>query len=278
MRSGIVSNTENQLEASSDLNEGRAKGCGWLVVGGLVLEVVLTAEFPAHAPKETSWYLAFIETWGPVFADVLVAIGVWGEIFFSGKVRKVENELRRLSNEKVAAATEAAAEANKAAARAAERTAGLEKEAAILRVQLDQEIQKRTQRFLSDEQRTAMIAELRGKLKEIAVVTQNDIEANAFAMQLITVFSEAGVGICWLDPPRADKWFAPAGLLMYSPLGANEDQLGDDPLYRALKAAKLFGGTTSRPFLSPQIQGQIAAPLIEGYRGNVLYVGQKSPF
>lgn len=106
-----MSKTENQLEGESALWETRAKCCGWSVIAGLVLEVILTWAFPAHEPKETNWYLAFIEIFGPVFADGLVAAGVWGEIFCSGKVRKIEGELRRISNDKVAAAKTRAAEA-----------------------------------------------------------------------------------------------------------------------------------------------------------------------
>jgi len=120
-----------------------------------------------------------------------------------------------------------------------------------------------------------MIAELQGKLVEIAIVTQNDIEAEAFAAQLFGVFQ--GMKIYAPEPPREDKWFAPSGLIMYSPLGADEISLKNDPLYRALKATHLLGGTTSRPFLSPQLHGPIPAEIF-GYNGHVLYVGQKSPF
>jgi len=154
-------------------------------------------------------------------------------------------------------------------------TAMANEEAARLRLALDREIQKRAQRVLREEQKTAMISELRGKISEIAIVVQNDIEAQAFAIQLEGAFLEIKMYVP--EPPREDKWFAPAGLIMYSPLGTNEDTLKDDPLYRALKAANLFGGTTSRPFLSPQLRGPIPA-VIPGYNGHVLYIGQKSPF
>jgi hypothetical protein len=120
-----------------------------------------------------------------------------------------------------------------------------------------------------------MIAELQGKLVEIAIVTQNDIEAEAFAAQLFGVFQ--GMKIYAPEPPREDKWFAPSSLIMYSPLGADEISLKNDPLYRALKAAHLLDGTTSGPFLSPQLHGPIPAK-IPGYSGHVLYVRQKSPF
>ena len=160
------------------------------------------------------------------------------------------------------------------------RAAELEKEAAILRLELNREIQKHAQRFLSEEQRESMISELRGKLSEIAIVTQNDPEAQAFSIQLLSVFSSAGVKMYAIEPPREDKWFAPAGLIMYSPDGSTEDRLKNDPLYLALKRANLFGGTMGAPFVSgqPRIADLSNLPLIQGYKGRVLYIGQKSPF
>jgi hypothetical protein len=147
-----------------------------------------------------------------------------------------------------------------------------------LRLELDREVQKRAPRFLTENQKQEMLAELKGKIPEIAIVVQNDLEAQAFSVQFVILFQDAGAKPIYMpEAPREDRWFAPAGLVMYSPLGQNEDQLKDDPLYRALKAANLFGGTTSRPFVSPQIRGPVPT-LIPGYNGRVLYIGQKSPF
>jgi hypothetical protein len=122
-----------------------------------------------------------------------------------------------------------------------------------------------------------MLSELKGKLSEIAIVVQNELEAQAFAIQFFILFSGAGT-MYGPEPPPADRWFAPAGLIMYSPLGSNIEQLKDDPLYRALKAANLFGGTTGGPFLSPQLHGGRGPELLQGYAGHILYIGQKSPF
>ena len=164
---------------------------------------------------------------------------------------------------------------NAAAATSKERTATLEVEAARLRLELDREIQKRAQRLLTEEQRSAIRDGLKG-MKEIAVVIQHDLETRAFALQIIAAFPE-GLTIYSPEPPREDKWFAPAGLVMYSPRGHTEEQLKDDPLYRTLKSANLFGGFTSQPFLSPELRGPVPT-VIPRYAGHVLYVGQKSPF
>jgi hypothetical protein len=167
-------------------------------------------------------------------------------------------------------------------AQANERAAELAQETVLLQYQLEQERQKRAQRLLTDAQKAAMISALRGKLSEVMFVTQNDPEARAFADQLMSVFSEAGVKMYAHEPPREDKWFAPAGVIMYSPVSANEDELQDNPLYRALKATNLWGGTMGQPFTSGQprfLPGSSPVfPIIQGYRGDILYVGQKSPF
>jgi len=87
-------------------------------------------------------------------------------------------------------------------AQANERAAELAKETATLQWQLEQQRQKLAQRQLRPEQKSAMIAELRGKLSQILLVTQNDIETNAFSVQLMSVFSEAGVRMYAHEPPR----------------------------------------------------------------------------
>jgi hypothetical protein len=156
-------------------------------------------------------------------------------------------------------------------------TANANAEAARLKWLLDQEIQKRAPRSLTDDQKAALLTELKGNIPEIALVVQNDIEAQAFSTQLFTIFSEAGAKMYAPEPPPADKWHAPSGLIMYSPLGQSEEQLAADVLCRALKRANLFGGTTSQPFASGQLHGPIPT-LIAGYKGRVLYIGQKSPF
>lgn len=157
-------------------------------------------------------------------------------------------------------------------------TAQANAQAALLKFQLNQEIQKRAPRFLTEDQKAAMLAELKGKIPEIAIVTQNDPEAQAFALQFVGLFQDAGAHPIYVpEPPREDRWFTRVGVAIYSPAGSNEDQLKDDPLYRALKRANLFGGTASKPFLSLQLRGPDPG-VISGYNGHVLYIGQKSPF
>jgi hypothetical protein len=165
---------------------------------------------------------------------------------------------------------------NATTAETLERAGKLEREAAGLRLELDREVQKRAQRLLTDEQKADIANELNGKISEIALVVQHELETRVFSLQIMAALPQ-GITTYAPEPPREDKWFVPAGLIMYSPFGSTEEQLKDDPLYRALKKANLFGGLTSRPFLSPDLRGPTPA-LIEGYKGRVLYIGQKSPF
>jgi hypothetical protein len=111
---------EKNLKDRVSVDERRSKVCGWVVVAGLVIEVCLAVAFQEHK----DW----IENWGPAIADILVALGVYGEIHFSGKVSAADEELRREADEKVS-------EANEHAAEATERAAALEREAAHARVE-----------------------------------------------------------------------------------------------------------------------------------------------
>jgi hypothetical protein len=215
---------------------------------------------------EPIWETIFrVATWS---ALIFGALSI-GSAFVSAWVGwEITDATQKDADKKIKAADERIADAG-------ERAARLEREAAGLRLELDREVQKRAQRILTDEQKSAISEELRGKISEIAIVVQHDPEARSFAVQIMSALQD--LKIYGPEPPREDRWFAPAGLIMFSPLGSNEDQLKHDPLYLALKRAGLFGGTTSKPFLSPDIRGP-APQLITGYSGHVLYVGQKFPF
>lgn len=161
-------------------------------------------------------------------------------------------------------------------ANSAERAAGLEKEAAGLRWKLEREIQKRAPRLLNDEQKAALLAALRGKIREINMVVQRDVESQAFALQLEIVLQEAGAVLHPYQMAAGETLAVPAGLVMYKPGGAkSEDDMKDDPLYSALKKANLFGGFTAGPFLSPESLSM--GPMLSPDQ-HIIYVGQKPPW
>jgi len=67
--------TTSELRASKSRNEGRAEIGAIAVIAGLVCEVVLAAAL--RDPTKT-----FIEEWGPVLANFLIAAGVAAEVWF----------------------------------------------------------------------------------------------------------------------------------------------------------------------------------------------------
>src|ERR1019366_3858090 len=82
--------------------EGWADFSAWMIVVGLVVEVGLAA-----GVSDSS----FVNKWGLVASDALVAIGVAGEILFTRRARRLSAELQTESNKQVAAANERAANA-----------------------------------------------------------------------------------------------------------------------------------------------------------------------
>ena len=124
------------------------------------------------------------------------------------------------ANERAAKADEGAGIANKAAGDANERAAVLEQKAAALRWQLEQEIQRRAPRILSDEQKVILVSELRGRIPKVTFVVQRDLESEGFALQLEVIFQEAGAQLFVARMPPGEFRFIPTGVLMYKPLRA----------------------------------------------------------
>ncbi len=222
---------------------------------------------------------------GAIATGLIVRMGAVKERHWDNLRDESRLKIATLESETAAAKADLG-RANAEIARAHESTANLQKTTAdarahtvALEVQLELERQKRAPRVLTDEQREILVAELKGKLSRVTVAVQADLESRAFAQQLYIAFSEAGVGISPFDLPPGDLHVAPAGLMMYRPGGAvSEDDMKDDPLYKALKRANLFGGFTSKPFARLTFDvSSLAQPLIP-WAGHVVYVGQKQPW
>ena len=131
---------------------------GWLVVFGLIIEVILALAFHGKEP----WY----EQWPLVIANVIIVIGVWAEIHFGGNAR---------------------AEANAKTAEANARAEAAKLELAKLK----------TPRFLSPEKLQSLanainplVPSLKGKVDFAA---SDDAESRQFAQYFMMVF--AGLGI-----------------------------------------------------------------------------------
>jgi hypothetical protein len=108
----VNSATDLELELAASACETLALISGILVVVGLVAEVI-EATFHLQA-------YSFFDRWGAVLADLPVAVGVFGEIFFSAKTAARQSELQRRSKDRLSEATRQATEAN-------ERTAEIQK-------------------------------------------------------------------------------------------------------------------------------------------------------
>ena len=144
-----------------------------------------------------------------------------------------------------------------------------------LHLELERDLQKRSPRTLTNEQKATLTSELKGKTSKVTFVVQKDLESRWFALQLSIAFQDAGAGLSMVDMAPGESFPVPAGVMMYKPGGAtSEQELKDDPLYIALKKANLFGGYAAEPFVSPE-RGPTGPMLpLDGY---VVYVGQKLP-
>lgn len=92
LRNGVINASEPELERAELSCERWTWGCGAFVVLGLAFEVALAT---ANQPYGSPW-----EHWGSVGADVLVTLGVAGEIIFSSLGFVRARRLQHLANER----------------------------------------------------------------------------------------------------------------------------------------------------------------------------------
>ncbi len=95
--------SDSELKKEIETFEGRAESAAWLIVFGLVIEVVLAVVFREHK--------SLIETWAPVTATTLVLMGVYGEIHLGRKVSAGHTKLRTRGEQRLAEALTRAANA-----------------------------------------------------------------------------------------------------------------------------------------------------------------------
>jgi hypothetical protein len=94
---------DSKLKTEISKNETRAEYAAWVIVLGLLIEVVLAIVFP-HGQT-------FIENWAPVLSTGLIALGVYGEIRFSRKAGAAHKALQISTESKLAEALACAAKA-----------------------------------------------------------------------------------------------------------------------------------------------------------------------
>jgi hypothetical protein len=225
-----ANNGEEELRKNISKNETRAEWGGAAVVFGLIVEVMLTAAY-RHGES-------IIEGWGPVFADVLITLGVAAEILFARKARSTSETLQLRSAEKVAEANARAKEAE---------------------LKLEQLRKLAGPRQLD---RSIFVKELEGKPKanvQIWYVTDSS-DAFSFATQLLGALINAGWGLDMPEPLPGPPYNAPFSAQVWNKLpksvvaggqasgvtvvGANEDFHKETPfkaLYMALSKSTDFG-------------------------------------
>ena len=101
-----MKNASDRLRDDVERNKSRSKWAAWVLVAGLVVEVVLAFNFSEGKSQ--------LENWSPVLADIMVALGVYGEIHFSGKAARAQKALLSISDAKLTEALDRATEAHAA--------------------------------------------------------------------------------------------------------------------------------------------------------------------
>jgi hypothetical protein len=164
LANGVMNARDDELKGAVSSCETWAEWCTGAVAIGLVIEVLIAAAHPS--------FDSFMEIWGSVIADSLVALGVIGELLFSAKGSRCQTELRRRSDENVV-------EANARAEEARLKTEELRADFGW--------------RALSAVQMAALTTELR-KARGPVVISHpaGDIESSSYASQFVAAFRTAG--------------------------------------------------------------------------------------
>lgn len=165
---------DDELERGSSSCEHWAIGFGIVVVVSVIVEFVLAVIHPSY---DSPW-----NRWGSAGADVLIAVGIVGEVAFGMLDGRIQTELRRRSDDRVAEANTIAAQANKEAAGARERTAEIERLTAWRRI--DAAFHQKLAIAFRD---TAPFLKLRIEYQ------MGDLEALTYAKDFAQTFDELGI-------------------------------------------------------------------------------------
>ena len=189
-----------------------------VVILGVCLEVFITVENPPYGLG--------LQRWGSLIADLMIALGVGGEVLFGAIDSRCQSELRRRSNTRLADALKQAGEAH-------ERAAKLDLEAAQLRQQL-------APRELSKEQYETLLM-LKGKVDAVGVTSYTDSESIGFARQIVESLRRADINATLHEPRAGIAW---TGIYIVVPRPLMD--YASDPLYATFKSAGIPVGCGSR--------------------------------
>lgn len=210
--------TDEQLESRSSSCELWMHISAGMVIFAVCLEVYIAVENPPYGIG--------LQRWGSLIADIMIALGVGGEVLFGAIDSRCQSELRRRSNTRLGDALRQAGEAH-------ERAAKLDLEAAQLRQHL-------APRELSKEQYETFLT-LRGKVEAVGVTSYTDSESINFARQLVATLKRAGIHATLHDPRTGLAW---TGIYIVVPRPL--ENYAADPLYATFKSAGLSVGCGAR--------------------------------
>jgi hypothetical protein len=93
----------HKLRDDVEVNESRSHWAAWIIVIGLLIEVAVALSYPSGRTA--------LENWAPVLTNIMIALGVYGEIHFSGKASRSQKRLQSIADEKLADALNRASRA-----------------------------------------------------------------------------------------------------------------------------------------------------------------------
>ncbi len=198
-----------ELDDEISRNEIFARRGGIAVIAGLIVEVTIAVIF--HEDRTAN---QIVEKWSLVFANALIALGVFGELFFARKALLASARLKEMSDEKVTEANARAAEAN-------ERTVEAQLELAKL-------WERVARRVVTPEMREKLKG-LQGLVAEIAVTWQGSAEPAKFAWEIVGALKQPGILVS-TPPSPAGAWAA--GVFVVYP--ASMDELRKRAIGKAL--------------------------------------------
>lgn len=254
----LTSTSDSQLEHSKERDHKFEIRGGVAVIIGTVAVFVLAFIFREHK--------TFLESWGPVAANGLIAIGITAQVHFSRQAAEKSEELRR---------------------RAIERLAKSEGSLKTVNVKLIFAESKLEPRRLTDSQITMVRNGVDGKIKsKINFVIEQNEKARYFASSIIQAVISGGA------PVSAIPYKMPAGeklicaIMLHCPGG---DVANHDPLYEALVSTGIQVGRTSLTTLSLEMMtptpldvGTFFSPVPIGSRlpndEYIVWVGEQSAF
>jgi hypothetical protein len=174
-KNGVVNATDTELERAQKFCEHFSIGSTGLVFIGLVLEVYIAFE---HPPFDS-----YLEIWGSVIADILVAFGVLGELLPSMLVRRYNTEVKRRSDASLSEATRQAGEAHERASEAEKKSAEANLEVTRLQTQL-------APRHITLAQSSAISA----KMSELAILPGTNAQRSVAVFPTSPAYESAALG------------------------------------------------------------------------------------